>query len=159
MKILLDECVPIGDHSMEKVFAEIDFILAESEPEAVAHALGFVRDAALYPHAFREAFHDHLRTSTIWDRFRTLLYAPNFYTRQNAISTVGKLTYEDRAYLLSDAFPFCLEHDPINLPGLLFELHWLTHQWNWSFLQTPPHFRRRNHAVYAWEGRLHPGGL
>jgi hypothetical protein len=125
----------LSGHTMEEVFGGIDSILAGSEPEAIIHTLGFVRDAALYRHPFHEAFQAHLGASTIWDRLQELLSAPNFGVRRNAIYTIGKLTHRNRAYLLIEAFPFFLERDPINLPRLLFELVWLTNEWNWDFLR------------------------
>ena len=124
-----------GHHSLENVFQEIDSILRTSEPEAVAHTLGFVRDANLYQHPFRDAFQEHLTSSKIWGNLQGLLRTPDFGVRSSAIYTIGKLTNRDRAYLLSDAFPFYLENDPINLPKLLLELLWLTNEWNWGFVE------------------------
>ena len=125
----------LGHHSLEAVFQEIDSILRTSEPEEIAHTLGFVRDANLYQHPFRDAFQEHLAASKIWDNLNDLLRAPDCSLRSTAIYTIGKLTNRDRAYLLSDAFPFYLENDPINLPGLLLELLWLTNEWNWGFVE------------------------
>lgn len=125
----------LANHSLEDVFEEVDSILRTPEPEAVAHTLGFIRDANLYQHPFRDAFRDHLATSKIWGRLPALLQASDFVVRRSAIYTIGKLTNRDRAYLLSDAFPFYLENDPINLPGLLLELLWLTNEWNWGFVE------------------------
>jgi hypothetical protein len=133
-------------HSMENVFAEIESILEKSEPEAISHTLGFLRDASLIQHPFRDRFQKHLTASTVWDALQRLLTAPNFSVRANAIYTVGKLTNRNRAYILSEAFPFYFENDPINLPSLLGELAWLTNKWNWSFIQkmaTAKHFLQR----------------
>lgn len=55
--------------------------------------------------------------------------------RHNAIHTIGRLSNADRAHLLSDAFPFYLANDPINLPCLLFELKWLTREHPWHFVE------------------------
>ena len=125
----------LGCHTFEEVFQEIDLILRAVEPEAVAHTLSFVRDANLYRHPFRDAFQEHLASSRIWDNLHGLLRAPDYSLRSNAIYTIGKLTNRDRAHLLSDAFPFYLENDPINLPKLLLELLWLTNEWNWGFVE------------------------
>ena len=124
----------LSHHTLEDVFQEIDSILRASEPKAVANTLGFVRDANLYRHPFRDAFQEYLTTSKIWENLQDLLQTPNFGVRSSAIYTIGKLTNRDRAYLLSDAFPFYLENDPINLPNLLLELLWLTNEWNWGFV-------------------------
>ncbi len=135
----MDEETPVdsilSDQTLEKIFQEIDSILRTAEPEAIAHTLGFVRDANLYQHSFREAFREHLASSKIWETLQVLLRASNFSVRRSAIYTIGKLTNRDRAYLLSDAFPFYLENDPINLPHLLLELLWLTNEWNWRFVE------------------------
>lgn len=136
----------LAGHSMENVFAEIESILEKSDPEATSRTLGFLRDASLYKHPFRDGFQKHLASSTIWDVLQKLLAAPNFWVRKNTIYTVGKLTHRDRANLLSEAFPFYFENDPINLPFLLQELVWLTNEWNWSFIQktaTAKHFLQR----------------
>lgn len=125
----------LGQYSLDEVFKEIDSILKTSEPEAIVRTLGFVRDANLYQHPFRDVFQEHLASSKIWDDLHDLLRAPDFSLRGNAIYTIGKLTNRDRAYLLSEAFPFYLENDPINLPRLLLELLWLTNEWNWGFVE------------------------
>jgi hypothetical protein len=122
-------------HSFEQIFLELDSILKNEAPENIVHALGFIRDANLYKHPFREGFHEHLTSAKIWETFRDLLKAPHFNVRQNTIYTIGKLTNRDRAYLLSDAFPFYLANDPINLPKLLSEHLWLTNKWNWGWVE------------------------
>ena len=125
----------LSGHSLEEVFNEIDSILRTAPPEAVTHTLTFVRDAQLYPHPFRDDFREYLAASNIWKTFQELLQAPNFSVRSSTIYTIGKLTNRDRAYLLSEAFPFYLATDPINLPRLLSELSWLTNEVNWSFIE------------------------
>jgi len=122
-------------HSFEEIFLEIDSILKSETPENVVHTLGFIRDANLYEHPFREGFREHLSSANLWESFQTLLKAPNFNVRGNAIYTVGKLTNRDRAYLLSDAFSFYLANDPLNLPRLLSEHLWLTNKWNWDWVE------------------------
>lgn len=125
----------LGCYNIQNVFQEIDSILRTAQPEAVAHTLGFVRDANLHQHPFRDIFHEHLSSSEIWETLQSLLQAPNFGVRRDTIYTIGKLTNRNRASLLSDAFPFYLENDPINLPNLLLELLWLTNKWNWGFVE------------------------
>ncbi len=137
----------IDGHSMEEVFATIQAVVAEADPESVMHALTFVRDAALYPHPHHDAFRAYLRHAPIWDHLKELLYAPNFHLRGSAIYTIGKLTHRDRAHLLIEAFPFYLEKDPINLPSVLLELVWLTNQWDWNFLQQTATAR---HYIARW---------
>jgi hypothetical protein len=124
----------LGQHSLDSVFLEIDSLLRTPEPKAIANTLCFVRDANLYKHPFRDAFQAHLASTKIWENLQGLLRAPDFGVRGSAIYTIGKLTNRDRAYLLSDAFHFYLENDPINLPKLLLELLWLTNEWNWDFV-------------------------
>lgn len=125
----------LAHYSLEDIFEQIDSILKTAEPEAVAHALGFVRDANLFQHPYRDDFHKHLSSSAIWETLQRLLHASNFSIRRNTIYTIGKLTSRDHAYLLSDVFTFYLENDPINLPNLLLELLWLTNRWNWNFVE------------------------
>jgi len=136
---LMHEETPVDSilsvHSLEQVFLELDSILKNETPENIVYALGFIRDANLYKHPFREGFHEHLASAKIWETFRDLLKAPNFNVRRNTIYTIGKLTNRDRAYLLSDAFPFYLAKDPINLPRLLLEHLWLTNKWNWDLVE------------------------
>jgi hypothetical protein len=125
----------LSPHSFEEVFAEIESILETESPENIPHALGFIRDANLYDHPFREGFRNYLATARTWEIFRDLLKAPNFLVRCNTIYTIGKITDRSRAYLLGDAFPYYLERDPINLPRLLCEHTWLTKKWNWDWLE------------------------
>ena len=136
---LMHEGTPVdsilGHHTLEKVFQEIHSILSDGEPKSIVHTLGFIRDANLYGHPFRQAFQQCLAESKIWEALQHLLQAPDFGVRRSAIHTVGKLGNRDRAYLLSDAFPFYLENDPINIRRLLLELLWLTNDWNWGFVQ------------------------
>jgi hypothetical protein len=120
---------------LEDVFTEIESILETETPDNILHALCFIRDANLYDHRLREDFRSCLASSKIWEIFRDLLKVPDFRVRGNTIYTIGKLTYRDRAYLLSDAFPFYLGNDPINLPRLLLEHSWLTNKWNWEWVE------------------------
>lgn len=125
----------IGVHSMAEVFQEIEAILSSNEREHIANTLTFVRDAGLYRHPHREAFRQFLQSAQIWETLRDLLRAPDCSVRYNAIYTIGKLTERNRSCLLSEAFPFYLENDPINLPRLLMELLWLTNEWDWSLVE------------------------
>jgi len=63
----------LSQHALHDVFQELDAILAAAQPEAVTHAVGFLLDAYLQQHPFRDAFHEHLRTSKIWETLRGLL--------------------------------------------------------------------------------------
>ena len=125
----------LGRYGVANVFQEIESILSGNESEAIIHTLGFVRAADLYQHPFRDGFHEYLTSSQIWAALAKLLQRSNFGVRSAAIYTVGKLAQTERAYLLSEAFPFFLDCDPINLPKLLFELVWLTREWNWGFIE------------------------
>jgi hypothetical protein len=125
----------IADHGLDVVLQEIESLLGTKDSEAIVHVLGFVRDAGLFNHPFHGEFRARLNSSSIWSTFRSLLLSPDFSVRRNVIYTIGKLTYRERSALLAEAFPFYLEKDPINLPGLLFELVWLTNEWNWRFLE------------------------
>jgi hypothetical protein len=136
---LMHEETPVDSilrlYGLEEVFQEIGSILNNETPDNIAHTLGFIRDANLYKHPFRESFREYLASASIWEMFRDLLKAPDFRVRQNTIYTIGKLTNRDRAYLLSDAFPHYLANDPINLPRLISEHLWLTNQWNWEWME------------------------
>lgn len=137
----------IGSHSMEEVCVEVIAILLSGEPEPISHALVFLRDTATYQHRFSEAFHQHLQSSPIWETLRQLLRAPNTNVRHNAINTIGKLGHRERVSLLEDAFPYFLERDPINLPGLMFELGWLRSNHHGEFLER---IARANHPLARW---------
>jgi hypothetical protein len=69
---------------------------------------------------------------------RTNLYVPNRSIRRNSIYTFGKLSFFENARLLDEALPFYLEHDPLEIDGLLFELFWLSREArrrHWSYLR------------------------
>lgn len=121
-------------HTLLDVLQEIDSIVRSAEQEAAVRALGFLRDACLYPHSSREAFRSCVESSEIWESLRGLLRVPDFVMRRNAVYTIGKLTFRERACLLVEVFPFYLESDPINLPDLLQECFWLTGDWNWGLV-------------------------
>lgn len=150
-EFLAHEMTPVdrilGQHTMEHVFQEIETILRSTELEAIGHVLGFVRDASGYEHPFREAFREHLAHSPLWGTLRDLLRAPLVHVRKDAIYTIGKLCCKEQAYLLSDAFPFYFDRDPINLPGLLSELEWLTHVWRWDFIEQ---IAAAEHYLFRW---------
>lgn len=136
----------IAKNGVEVVLHEIEALLLTDNPDAIVRVLGFVRDASLFANPFREQFRAHLSSSNIWSAFRSLLQARNFSVRRNVIFTIAKLTYRERSTLLSEAFPFYLEKDPINLPRLLQELVWLTNKWNWNLLEqvaSADHYLRR----------------
>jgi hypothetical protein len=137
-EFLIHEETPVdsilANHALDVVFREIESLLVTETPDVIARVLTFVCDAGLYYHPFRIAFRTHLDSSCIWEIFRQLLRAPNCFVRGNVIYTIGKLTCRERSYLLSEAFPFFLEKEPINLARLMFELGWLTNEWNWDFL-------------------------
>jgi hypothetical protein len=82
----------------------------------------------------------------VWDRLRDLLYHNNGNVRSNTIYTVGKLWFRRKEKLLREAFPHYLLTDPINLPGLLAELRWLSGHWDWTLLgqiADAPHYLQR----------------
>ena len=130
----------------EATCGEIVAVLQLNDPASAVRVLSFVRDASLSQHQFRDEFRECLKNSVIWDAFRRLLEHPNFAVRSSVIYTIGKLYYRERSYLLSEAFPFFLNQDPINLPGLLQELKWLTNTWPLDFLNrvvSSDHYLRR----------------
>jgi hypothetical protein len=124
----------IALHGPEATCDEIVAVLQLNDPASAVHVLSFVRDASLNQHQFRDAFRECLKKSVIWDTFRRLLEHPSFSVRSSVIYTIGKLTDRERSHLLSEAFPFFLNQDPINLPRLLQELVWLTNKWPWDLL-------------------------
>jgi hypothetical protein len=137
----------LANHSMRSVFCEIESLLVTETSEKVARILTFVRDAGLYEHPFKESFRAALDSSGIWEIFSSLLAAPSHWVKANTIYTIGKLTFRERSYLLSEAFPHFMDENPIGLPSLLFELRWLTGEWNWSFLEK---IANANHYLYRW---------
>jgi hypothetical protein len=125
----------IGDCSVDEVFSEVIDILMDNDEKSILRALRFIRDASLYPHSYRDRVQEKLANSAVWKRLEELLHVPNVQIRSQTIYTVGKLSHRDRAHLLSEAFPFYLRSDPLNLPSLLLELHWLKTEWPWHLLE------------------------
>jgi len=125
----------LENRSIPSVLQDLNLILNSEEITEILHALIFLRDAALYSHRLHEPFRKHLLASPIPETLRNLLQSPSRAVRRNSIYTIGKLTFREHASFLSDAFPFYLDHYPLEMPGLLSELAWLTGELNWEFVQ------------------------
>ncbi len=102
----------------------------------------FIRDVVNY--AMVPVFTAYLPRCGIFDALRANLYAPDYAIRRGSIYTIGKIGPRANARLLAEAFPIYLQRDPLLLPGLLFELFWLTrHARQWTYLHAvaaSPHF-------------------
>jgi hypothetical protein len=123
-------------HGVEPVVTEIQSILEDSkDDESISHTLGFIRDSGLFDHPFRENFRTQLERSQVWSLFSKMLIAPSFSIRTNTIYTIAKLYFTERASLLSDALPFYIEKDVINLPYLLAERTWLRVRLDWDLIE------------------------
>jgi hypothetical protein len=109
--------------------------------EAQAAAL-FIRDVVNYGMA--PPFTEHLPRSGLIEALRANLDAPGYAIRRASIYTIGKIGPRANARLLAEAFPTYRHRDPLLLPGLLFELFWLTRRARqWAYLHavaTSPHY-------------------
>lgn len=65
------------------------------------------------------------RRSDLVELLRTKLFAPEYSIRGNSISTLGRLGPRENAHHLRAALPWYMEHDPLRLDALIFELGWL----------------------------------
>ncbi len=135
-----------GVHSIDEVLDNVDWNLRHCQVPGILNTLTFIRDASLYAHPLKRSFRKKLRNSVIWKELRKLLYHRHSGVRNNAIYTIGKLFYRNKAKLLIEAFPHYLKTDPVNLGGLMSELRWLTKRWNWRLLEQiaeAPHYLHR----------------
>jgi hypothetical protein len=71
-------------------------------------------------------FSAYLPQSGLFGALRDLLYAPDRSVRHNAVYAIGKMSYSQYVPLLLEALPTYLERYPLELPGLIFELIWLS---------------------------------
>lgn len=95
----------------------------EADSDTVHLALGLLREGFLTGHRdLRTAY----QRSDVLGLLRSKLYSPRYAIRRHAIYALGKLGPRENARHLRAAFPWYIEHDPLNLWSLLFELKWLT---------------------------------
>jgi hypothetical protein len=74
---------------------------------------------------FSPAFRERLPRSRTLRALRENLYASDYMKRHQSAYALGKLCLPANARYIAAAFPWYLQHDPLNLDGLLFELCWL----------------------------------
>lgn len=86
-------------------------------------ALLFAEDAIRFRLAPR-LFGDSYRRSGLLAAVRHALYAPDYFIRNDALATLGRVGPHANARCLAAAFPWYLEHDPLALDHLLVQC-WL----------------------------------
>jgi len=108
-------------------------MLRSADRDEALAAMAFLRDAVNYGMA--PAFARAWPRTAVVPALRAALRAPDFAVRRGAVYTIGKLSVRSSAWLLREAFPLSLRRDPLLLPGLLFELFWLTRaRRRWTYL-------------------------
>lgn len=111
-------------HGVEATLASVVRVLRGRNPGDVFTALGVVRDAALCEADDASRLRAAIR-ATICPELDALLSAPNLALRTHAVYALGKLSMHDQAFRLEAIAEHTLQHDPMLLPRLLFELRWL----------------------------------
>lgn len=86
-------------------------------------ALAFLRDGILLTR--HRGLDTEYRQSGLLELLRLKLYAPEYAIRGWAIYTLGKLGPRENARHLRAALPWYVDHDPLRLDALIFELGWL----------------------------------
>ncbi|WP_434425026.1 hypothetical protein [Nannocystis pusilla] len=71
----------------------------------------------------------------LFPALRQGLHASAYSVRAGVVYTIGKLSFDDQAQLLRDAFEYFLERDPLLLPRIVHELFWLLPAPEWSYVE------------------------
>lgn len=136
----------MGNVPMEIIYGELADVLREFESDQVHSYLRFVRDSVNYTHSRRAEFIEALSNSMVCDSIESLLQVPIYGVRGGAVYTLGKIRARRGAAMMRERFRWFLERDPLNLPGLVFELSWLEKTLDWGLIDeilVAPHFIQR----------------
>jgi hypothetical protein len=116
---------------MRRVFANGDVavsmlatMLGSGDRTRVNRATLVLSDAVLYRYVPR--LRELVPRTNLLDVLAANLYASDYGIRRDSIYTLGKLTYPRAAGALTRAFPVYLQRYPLEPPGLLSELFWLS---------------------------------
>jgi hypothetical protein len=121
---------------LENIYETIAELLRSGQLEPVWTTSVFLRDVVLSaPPEIAEPFREKLHTSQIREALHDNLFAPNHFIRRNAFYNCGKLGFKESIGVLSKTFEYYLESDPLLLPDLLFELHWLGDTQEWIYFK------------------------
>ncbi|MDC0723662.1 hypothetical protein [Nannocystis bainbridge] len=134
----------------------ISELVEHGAPGPAHNALTLARDLGVHGIVDRDL------TSQVRAEMPTLLFpalqrglrATAYAVRAGVVYTIGKLSFDDQAQLLRDAFEQSLDRDPLLLPRIVFELHWLMPGPDWSYvhrLTAAPHRLIRWSALAAVE--------
>ena len=132
----------------------IDAILTSTEPDTLFDLITemllsgnssrifwtslFIRDvvniaSSKSNHAKR--FYEELPRSKVAHALNKNVFADVFSVRHNAVYTIGKIGLESSIPVLRTRFTYSLDHDPLLLPGLVFELRWLGDLDQWELIE------------------------
>lgn len=117
----------IKKHSLKTVLQTCVDVLADQDPTEVHPVTTFLRDIGVRGHVNNKlvARVRRLMPTSVLPALRPLLRAPALLLRQEAIYTIGKLSFPSEAKALREVFPEYLDRDPLCLLRLLLELEWL----------------------------------
>lgn len=136
----------MGNIPMEIIHRELADLLREFESDQIHAFLRFVRDSVNYTHSRRDEFIEALSNSMVCASIESLLQVPVYHVRGGTVYTLGKIGARRGGEMLRDRFRWFLERDPLNLPGLVFELSWLEKTLDWGLVDeilVAPHFLQR----------------
>lgn len=146
----------VEGHGVPQVLRGISELVVDGAPGPAHNALTLARDLGI------RGIVDPDMTSRVRAEMPALLFpslqrglqATAYTVRAGVVYTIGKLSFDDQAQLLRDAFERSLDRDPLLLPRIVFELHWLLPGPEWSYihrLTEAPHRLIRWSALAAIE--------
>lgn len=105
-------------------------IVNEENYDTTHEALSFLRDAAINWPSKPEKITNDVRkyieeSPNLINCLADKIISENYWIRSLAIYTIGKLSFEQHAKYLLNAFPIYFKKDPLLLPKLTFEINWL----------------------------------
>ncbi|MCY1064494.1 hypothetical protein OV090_06965 [Nannocystis sp. RBIL2] len=146
----------VEGHGVPQVLRGISELVVDGAPGPAHNALTLARDLGM------RGIVDPDLTSRVRAEMPALLFpslqrglqATAYSVRAGVVYTIGKLSFDDQAQLLRDAFEQFLDRDPLLLPRIFFELHWLLPGPEWSYIRRlteAPHRLIRWSALAAIE--------
>lgn len=118
------------------VLGGISELVVSGAPEPAHNALTLARDLGLRG-IVDDDMVSRVRSEMPAQLFPALqrgLYASAYSVRAGVVYTIGKLSFDDQAPLLRDAFERFRERDPLLLPRIVHELFWLLSAPEWSYV-------------------------
>jgi hypothetical protein len=114
----------IALNNLDHLFDVLTEIIGSENREDVFFAMLFVQDAVLFK--ANEAFIAHVYQSRVIRAIEENLFKSDHNIRDNSIHTLGKLCAVKSVPVLQKTLETYKESDPLMLPGLVFEIRWLT---------------------------------